>query len=182
MANQAHVRIDEGIRRGPRLKSKRRNGKLVNPSPKADLGTWIIPPDLDPQEVLDRYLTEATTSQIAAQYGLSRKALVRWLRTVRPADWKEVQLIRAHCNLEAGEDGLLDASDALSLARMRESVKAAQFRLVALDKDYHPKQEVTHTIQPVLVINTVPQTVALSAPCTAPTEVLPIKEAEIVPK
>ena len=132
---KAHVRIDEGVKRGPR-----KPGTGLR-SPKADLGTWVIPPDLDPREILDRYLTEATTGQIAAQYGLSRKALTKWLRQTVPAEWKETQLIRAHTMIEQGEDGILDAPDALSLARMRETVKAAQFRLQALDPDYHPKQE-----------------------------------------
>ena len=125
-------------------------------SPKADLGSWQIPPDLNPHEVLQRYLTEATTSQIAGQYGLSRKALVKWLRSTVPTEWKEIQLIRAHANLEQGEDGIEDAEasqSAISLACTRERIKAAQWRLQSLDKDYHPKQEITHNIQPVLTIN-----------------------------
>ena len=132
------TRIDRGVKRGPRkpLEARRR-------SPKADLGTWVIPPDLNPHEVLQRYLTEATTSQIASQYGLSRKALVRWLRDTVPLEWKEIQLIRAHANLETGEDGIEVASDALSLACAREQIKAAQWRLQSLDKDYQPKQQVT---------------------------------------
>ena len=117
-------------------------------SPKADLGSWQIPPDLNPHEVLQRYLTEATTSQIAGQYGLSRKALVKWLRSTVPTEWKEIQLIRAHANLEQGEDGIEDAEasqSAISLACTRERIKAAQWRLQSLDKDYHPKQELTIT-------------------------------------
>ena len=112
-------------------------------APKADLGSWVIPQDLKPQDVLQRYLTESTTSQIASQYGLSRKALVRWLREVVPVEWRQIQLTRAHVFIEDGEDGLAVAPDALSLARAREMVKAAQFRLQALDPDYHPKQELT---------------------------------------
>lgn len=183
--NPAHLRIDEGIPRGPRRPAKR-----FHRSPKADIGTWIIPKDLDPQEVLDRYLTEATTSQIAAQYGLSRKALVRWLRQSVPEQWREVQLLRAHCKLESGEDGLEAAPDALSLARMREMVKAAQFRLQALDKDYHPKQELTIDDKRDLgdrlrrarerVIEG--ESVALPVSRSAATEALPTIEAVIDPK
>lgn len=135
----AHIRIDDGVKRGRR---PIRKGLPTRPSHPADLGTWVIPKDLNPQEVLDRYLTEQTTAHIAKSYGLSRKALVKWIRTVAPEQWKEVQLIRAHVSLEQDEDGMREAPDALSLARMRECVKAAQFRLQALDPDYRPKQEV----------------------------------------
>ena len=141
MANEAHVRIDEGIKRGPRKPKE-----APRRSPKADLGGWLIPADLNPHEVLERYLTEATTSQIASQYGLSRKALVKWLRQVVPEEWKQVQLVRAHVNLETGEEGIDTAEiaeSAISLACARERIKAAQWRLQALDKDYQPKQEVT---------------------------------------
>lgn len=141
--SEAHVRIDEGIKRGPRKPQNK-----LRRSPKADLGAWVIPADLDPNVVLDRYLTEATTSQIAAQYGLSRKALVRWLRATKPKEWKDIQLIRAHVHLEDGEEGIdraEDESSAISLACARERIKAAQFRLQAIDPDYQPKQQVTVT-------------------------------------
>ena len=134
------TRIDRGVKRGPKA------AKTVLPrSPKADLGSWTIPPDLNPHEVLQRYLTESTTSQIAGQYGLSRKALVKWLRSTVPNEWKEIQLLRSHVNLDDGEDAIGLAGDALSLARAREQVKAAQWRLQALDHDYQPKQQVIVT-------------------------------------
>ena len=138
MADVIGTRIDRGVKRGPKA------AKTALPrSPLADLGSWTIPPDLNPHEVLQRYLTESTTSQIAGQYGLSRKALVKWLRSTVPNEWKEIQLLRSHVNLDDGEDAIGLAGDALSLARAREQVKAAQWRLQALDHDYHPKQEVT---------------------------------------
>ncbi len=140
MSIPAGKRIDAGIKRGPRT----RLGQPTSPSHPSDLGTWKIPPDLDPDHVLDQYLVSDTTSDIAKRFGLSRKALVKWLRTVRPKEWKEVQLIRAHVKLDDGEDGIVTSEDALSLARARETVKAAQFRLVSLDTDYQPKQQVTY--------------------------------------
>lgn len=133
---RSDVRADKGLKRGPR------NRKLRALSPKADLGTWQIPADLNPDEVLERYLTEATTSQIAGQYGLSRKALTKWLREQRPKEWKQAQIIRALAMKESAEEGMMDACDALSLARTRELVKAAQFDLTALDPDYQPKTEI----------------------------------------
>ena len=148
MAEVIGTRIDRGVKRGPKA-----TRKAVTVSPKADLGSWTIPPDLNPHEVLQRYLTESTTSQIAGQYGLSRKALVKWLRQTVPTEWKEIQLLRAHANLENGEDGIELASDALSLARAREQTKAAQWRLQSLDHDYQPKQQVT--VSNVIVMDSV---------------------------
>lgn len=134
-----HQRIDEGVKRGPRYKHK-----PPKRSPKADLGTWVIPVDLSPDTVIERYLTESTTSQIAAQYGLSRKALVRWLRQTKPQEWKQVQIIRALCRTEDAEEGIDGACDALSLARAREQLRAGQWTLERLDSaNYGPKQEVT---------------------------------------
>ena len=144
---EANKRIDAGIKRGPRGprtgRRPLRAGLPTNPSDPRDLGTWKIPANLDPDHVLDQYLAAETTGDIASQFGLSRKALVKWLRQVRPTQWKEVQLIRAHVRLDDGEDGIEVSLDALSLARAREQVKAAQFRLQSLDPDYQPKQSIT---------------------------------------
>ena len=139
MANEAHVRIDEGVKRGPRKPQEARRR-----SPKADLGSWVIPADLNPHDVIQRFLTESTTSHIAAQYGLSRKALVKYLRATVPNEWKEAQVLRALCRKEDGDDGLDSASDALSLACAREQVKSAQWDLERLDHtNYGQKQELT---------------------------------------
>src|SRR3990167_1408028 len=98
---ESNIRIDEGIKRGPRKVYKHRRR-----SPKADLGSWSIPEGLDAQEVINRYLTEETTSQVATQYGLSRKALVKWLRETAPDQWKQVQVIRALCRKDDGDEGI----------------------------------------------------------------------------
>ena len=154
MTDVIGTRIDRGVKRGRKTPINSRAARGLTPKPRPDdLGSWKIPADLNPHEVLHCYLTEQTTSQIASQYGLSRRALVKWLREMVPTEWREIQLLRAHANLENGEDGIEVANDALSLARAREQAKAAQWRLQSLDKDYHPKQEITHNIQPVLTIN-----------------------------
>jgi hypothetical protein len=137
---EAHVRIDKGVKRGPKIQRRPGPGKLR----RNDEGkVQAIPDGLNPKEVLDLYLTEETTSQIAARYGVRRKSLVAWLRQVAPEEWRAVQLIRAHDRKEIGNEQLEDAPDALSLARARELVKSAQWDLQALDPDYRPKQEVT---------------------------------------
>ena len=155
--NEAHVRIDEGVKRGPRkIPTNSRTARGLTPKPRLDdLGSWKIPADLNADEVINRYLTEATTTQIAASYGLSRRALVKWLREQRPKEWREAQLIRAHAKLEQAEDEMEVSEDAISLARTRETARAMQYRLTSLDVDYRPKQELTVSVQPVLTINAV---------------------------
>jgi hypothetical protein len=137
--SEAHVRIDEGIKRGPRktrISVPRRRDPITG-------NVQGIPDGLKPEEVFKRYLTEETTSHIAASYGVSRKTLVAWLRDVDPKGWKRVQLIRAHDLKEQGNETLqAGPEDALSLACAREQVKSAQWELTAIDPDYQPKQHV----------------------------------------
>lgn len=144
-----HIRIDEGIRRGP----KKRRKVPRQQDPRTGRMLQIIPPDLDPQVVLNRYLTDETTSQIAQSFGVTRKALTGWLRSALPKEWKQVQIVRALVRKDDGNDGLEDAPDALSLARAREMIRSAQFDLEHLDEDFRPKQETTTNIQPVFIVN-----------------------------
>ena len=137
---EAHVRIDEGIKRGPKVQRRPGPGKLRR-NPETGK-VQAIPDGLDYKEVLARYLSEDTTSHIAQSYGVSRKSLTAWLRQVAPKEWKQVQIIRAHDQKEQGNEALQDESltpDALSLARARELVRSAQWDLSALDDDYRPK-------------------------------------------
>ena len=145
---EAHIRIDEGLKRGPRM----RQGKPTRPSHPADIGTWLIPANLDPDKVIQQYLSEATTSHIAQQYGISRKALTKWIREKRPKEWKQAQIVKALMLKEDSEEGILDANDALSLARNREALKAAQFDLTSLDPEYQPKQQVEVTVDHKVLI------------------------------
>ena len=167
MENKANKRIDAGIKRGPRTSPK-------PPERLRAVRSGPIPQDLSPDTVLERYLTEETTSQIAASYGTSRKTLVRWLTEQRPKEWKQVQVIRALCRKEDADEGMETASDALSLARAREMLKSGQWDLERLDSsNYGQKQEVTHALAaPTLSINIVS---ALPSPTEA------IEEKEINP-
>lgn len=154
MPNEAHVRIDEGVKRGPRHPHK-------PPAKRKDTATGSIPDGLNPDTVIEQYLTESTTSQIAAAYGVSRKTLVRWLVEQRPNEWKKVQVIRALCRKEDADEGIEGACDALSLARAREQLRSGQWDLERLDsKNYGQKQELTVSVQPILTINAVRQDVA----------------------
>ena len=134
-----YVRIDKGISRGPRHKHQlpQRSAEAVGK----------IPPTLRPAEVLERYLTESTTSQIAASYGVSRKTLVRWLVEQAPNDWKQVQVVRALCRKENADEEIEVACDALSLARAREMLRSGQWDLERLDPaNYSPQQRVEITM------------------------------------
>ena len=134
----AHLRIDAGVKRGKRQKSTR----PAIPKPAYDAGLWHVPAHVNPDEVIARYMSEATTAQIAQSYGCTRKALTRWIRAQRPDEWKAAQALRALCTKEDAETGLSVAPDALSLARARELLKSAHFDLQALDEDYRPRSDV----------------------------------------
>ena len=143
-----NIRIDKGVARGPRNAPKARR-RL----PKADLGSWIIPTDLDAQQVLNRYLSESTTAKIAKSYGLSRKALVKWLREKVPEQWKQAQVIRALCRKEDSENDMDRSVDAISLSRVREQLRGSQWDLERLDSsNYGPKQEVTLQVNHRLIV------------------------------
>ena len=149
--NEAHVRIDEGVKRGPR---KSRNG-VRKRDPVTGQSMAVIPKDLLPAEVLDRYLTDEKTSTIAASYGVSRSRLHQWLLEHAEEHWKKAQIARAVTALEAAKDGLEDAGDPLELARAREQLRGAQWELERLfSRLFGQKQELTVSVQPVLTINT----------------------------
>ena len=135
-----NTRIDKGVKR-PRYPQPK-------PRPLAEGQSPEIPVTLDADEVLKEYLTEGKTSGIAARYGIRRSALTRWLRHTKPEQWKEIQVIRALCTKEDGEQGLYDAETALNLARARELIRSAQWDLERLDSATFGQQ-----IQQVIDIN-----------------------------
>jgi hypothetical protein len=116
--------------------------------------TQLIPLNgqlVDPRTVLVRYLSDETTKEIAASYGVTRQALGQFLLKHAESEWKEAQVARALARKESAEDDLeavraeiqglqLDqespnktaAATQLSLARVRAaeaSLKAAQWDL-----------------------------------------------------
>lgn len=137
---EAHVRIDEGIKRGKRIRplpAPRRqsvipacNSKLAN---------------LDVTRVIQQYLEDKTTAQIAKKWGVHRSGLHQWLLRNCEEQWREAQIARALSQYEEAKDALRVAPDALSLARARESVRSAQWELERLfSRLYGQKQEITH--------------------------------------
>lgn len=143
MSNEAISRIDKGIKRGPRKPAApaqdpiatapaKRNGKLA---------------DVDLNEVLQRYLNDETTTEIAASFNVHRSALNQWLLRNAEEPWKQTQVARAITELEDAKERLKGSSDALSLARAREQLRGAQWELERVfSRVYGQKQEVSLTM------------------------------------
>ena len=88
--------------------------------------------ETDPKLILQRYLSDETTEQIAGSYGVTRQALGQYLLKTAEAEWKDAQVARAIARKEKAEDDLEDATktpDMLSLSRARERLRAAQWDL-----------------------------------------------------
>ena len=83
----------------------------------------------DPKDVLDRVLNEESTKDIAKSFGVTRSALNQWLLSTAETEWKAAQVVRAYKRKEEAEDEMDSAEDALSLARARERLRAAQWDL-----------------------------------------------------
>lgn len=137
---EAHVRIDDGMKRGPR---KSRNG-VRKRDPETGQSMAVIPADLLPATVLQRYLGDESTAVIAASYGVSRSRLHQWLLEHAEDHWKKAQVARALTALEKAKDGLDGADDPLELARAREQLRGAQWELERLySRIFGIKQELT---------------------------------------
>jgi hypothetical protein len=83
----------------------------------------------NPNEVLQRVINEESTKDIAASFGVTRSALNYWLIEHCDKEWKAAQYIRAAKRKEDAEDEMDTASDAFTLARAREKLRAAQWDL-----------------------------------------------------
>jgi hypothetical protein len=139
---EAHIRIDEGVKRGPRKPHKLRDS--IKARDIAGRVAPTIPPGLDPAVVLLRYLTEERTVDIAASYGVTRPALNMWLLAQAEDGWKQAQVARAISRKEAAEEELDGAPDPLTLARAREKLRGAQWDLERIcSRIFGIKQEVT---------------------------------------
>jgi hypothetical protein len=168
-----HQRIDEGIAR----KTKKRRAPYR--SREAPLALSRVPADLDPEYVLDLYASAPTSAAVARRLNIRRQALVRWIREQRPIEWKAIQIVRAEMRKEDGNYELDQGIDSLAVHRARERVKSAQWDLERLDAaNYGFKQEITHTVQPILTIITVAPAVS----CTAIEGEVINKEADSEPK
>lgn len=140
-----HVRIDEGVKRGPRQKPKL-------PAQARTLSVALRPlHNIAPEErkriaetVLDRYIHGEQVAAIAPEFNTSDVTIYALLLREHQESWKEIQQARALARLERQQELLNTAGDPLSLARAREGVRSAQWELERLlNRLYGQKQEIT---------------------------------------
>lgn len=62
--------------------------------------------DVDPTVILDRYLSDETTEQIARTYNVTRQALGQFLLKTDPEGWRAAQVARAQSTKEQADDDL----------------------------------------------------------------------------
>lgn len=139
-----HVRIDEGIKRGP----KRPPVMLIEP-PERVLSVAKRPLNTLPldertriaESVLDRYINGEQVAAIAPEYGVSDVTIYALLLREHQGAWRDIQTARALARLEFNQDELKTAPDALSLARAREGVRSAQWELERLLNRLYGQQQ-----------------------------------------
>jgi predicted DNA-binding protein YlxM (UPF0122 family) len=98
--------------------------------------------DTDPKAILQRYLSDESTKEIAKCYGVTRQALGQYLLKHAESEWKEAQVARAIARKEQAEDDMesiglrIEGADkderdrlTLTLSLARERLKAAQWDL-----------------------------------------------------
>ena len=85
--------------------------------------------DVDPKDILERYLAEEPSDRIAQSYGVTRAALSLFMLKHAEQDWKDAQLTKALIRKERAEDLMDRADNALDLTRAREQLRSAQWEL-----------------------------------------------------
>ena len=106
-------------------------------------------------QVLERYIQGEQVAQMAGEYNTSDVTIYALLLRERQEDWVSIQTARALARLERNQNQLEGASDALSLARARESVRSAQWELERLLRRLYgeDKAQVAVQISPILNIS-----------------------------
>jgi len=84
------------------------------------------------QVLLIGYNEGKQVADMAPEFGISDVTAYALLLREHEADWREAQKARAMARLERAQHALGTAPDALSLARAREEVRAAQWELERL--------------------------------------------------
>ena len=108
---------------------------------------------VDPAHIIQRYLSDESTKDIAASYGVTRQALNLHLLAHAEDKWRDAQVARAIARKEAAEDALDSTDtplDGLALARARERLRAAQWDLERVCRRIYG-QDVPQHIQAVQI-------------------------------
>ena len=85
--------------------------------------------NVDPKDVLERYLAEEKTADIAKSLGVTFAGLSYWLITHAEGEWKSAQIVLALKRKMQADENIDNATNVLELARARESLKSAQWDL-----------------------------------------------------
>ena len=97
--------------------------------------------EADPKTILARYLSDESTKDIAASYGVTRQALGQHLLKVAEGEWKEAQVARAVARRETEIDRLdsiqkaVATADQEERARLKLSLACAEKSLAAAQWD-----------------------------------------------
>ena len=126
MGQEAHIRIDEGIKRGPRKKTGPKPS-----SPRRNNGQFVELLPNDPESIskaIQDYAAGATLEQLAQQHGVTKQAVYSWLLGELGGEQHSTLVTRALTARIARADGIIETADnPLDLSRGREL--ARNFRL-----------------------------------------------------
>ena len=142
-----HVRIDEGVKRGPRKKPGPKPS-----SPRRNNGQFLPVLPNEPEAIaraLQDYCNGATLQDLAEQHGVSRQAVYGWLLGELGGEQHSALVTRALTARIAKGDEMLDGADnPLDLQRGREQARNARLDLERRRASlYGQKQEVTHKVE-----------------------------------
>lgn len=85
--------------------------------------------NVNPDDVLERYLAEEKTADIAKSLGVTFAGLSHWLLQHAEGQWKSAQVVLALKRKMEADELIETASTPLDLARAREKLRSAQWDL-----------------------------------------------------
>lgn len=106
---------------------------------------------IDPQDILDRYLAEEKTADIAASLGVTFSGLSHWLIEHAEGEWKSAQLVLALKRKMEADELIDSAPNALELTRAREKLKSAQWDLEKVCRRIYGQDQPISGVQAVQI-------------------------------
>lgn len=106
---------------------------------------------VDPKDVLERYLAEEKTADIAASLGVTFAGLSHWLIQHAEGEWKSAQIVLALKRKMLADERLETAENALELARAREQLRSAQWDLERVCRRIYGQDAPPNTVVPVQI-------------------------------
>ncbi len=150
-----HVRIDEGIKRGPR-----KPGPLPG-LPQRGSSNPILPVDSNQRnamlaQAVTRYANGERLQDIADDLNCSREAIRVWMLDECPDQYRSAQTQGLLAKVAMADEAIEDAVTARDLVALAGARERARFSRMDLERRrsslYGPKQEINVTVQPILNI------------------------------